>query len=87
MRSAAAAQKAGNSPVATGTSATLKSDSSDSTRSLPDRLTNVTGPEYLQHAQKMTSSVSLCFSGGYKSGLHVRGQIRSKGNGPLSTIY
>ena len=38
----AAAQKTGNSPVATGTSATLKSDSSDSTRSLPDRLTTAT---------------------------------------------
>ena len=46
------------------------------------RLHDRTGPEYLQYAQKMISSVLLCFSGGTKSGLHAGGQIKSKANCP-----
>ena len=46
----------------------------------------VTGLKYLQYAQKMISSVLLCFSGGTKSGLHAGGQIKSKANCTHFTI-
>ena len=40
-----------------------------------------TAPELPQYAQKMTSCVLPCFSGGTKPGLHAGGQIKSKANG------
>ena len=43
-------------------------------------------PNIFSMPKKMISSVLQCFSGGTKSGLHVRGQIKSKANCTHFTI-